>query len=62
MDTKFIQCPYCGQFLEIAIDRSIRLQEYIEDCQICCRPMVLTVTIDPDNRNETIVQARSESE
>ena len=58
METQHIHCPYCGQRLEISIDRTVRRQEYIEDCQICCRPIVLTVTLDFDS--EAVVEARSE--
>lgn len=46
IESVFIQCPYCWQQLEILVDPSIRDQEYIEDCQVCCRPIVLHVTID----------------
>ncbi len=42
---EFIQCPYCGEQLDVAIDWSVTRQEYIEDCQICCKPMVLTVSV-----------------
>jgi hypothetical protein len=32
-------CPYCGEVNEIALDPgSGSEQEYIEDCQVCCRP------------------------
>ena len=37
MDTQVILCPYCGEELEVAVDWSIPLQEYIEDCQVCKR-------------------------
>lgn len=43
--TELIQCPYCGQQLEIAIDWSVMQQEYVEDCQVCCKPMILTVSV-----------------
>ena len=45
MDTQAIRCPYCGESVEIFIDRSVRKQEYIEDCQVCCRPITLTITL-----------------
>ena len=45
MSTQTVRCPYCGERLEIFIDRSVRRQEYIEDCQVCCRPVTLTVTV-----------------
>ena len=34
------------------MDPSIRRQGYIEDCQVCCRPMTLQVTIDEAARAE----------
>ena len=40
-------CVYCFQVNETAIDSSAGIsQEYIEDCQVCCRPNLLKVTID----------------
>ena len=34
-----ISCPYCGETIEIVIDVSAGSQSYVEDCQVCCRPM-----------------------
>jgi hypothetical protein len=34
-----VLCPYCGRWVDIALDPgSGPVQEYIEDCQVCCRP------------------------
>jgi hypothetical protein len=34
-----VHCPYCGELVEIAIDPGGgAAQEYVEDCQVCCRP------------------------
>ena len=41
-----IQCPYCGEIIEILVDTSAGDQEYIEDCQVCCRPIEFSVTLD----------------
>lgn len=41
-----IACPYCGEGIEIAVDGSIDRQRYIEDCQVCCRPIALDVAVD----------------
>lgn len=41
-----IQCPYCGETVGILIDRSVPQQHYIEDCQVCCRPINFRVTVD----------------
>ena len=45
-DVFTVQCPYCGEVSELVIDLSIRSQTYIEDCQVCCRPMKLNVLVD----------------
>ena len=45
-ENESITCPYCGEIIEIIIDCSIPEQEYIEDCEVCCRPINLTVYID----------------
>ena len=41
-----IDCPYCGEQLEILIDGSAGNQDYVEDCQVCCSPMDISVEID----------------
>jgi hypothetical protein len=41
-----IYCPYCGESLEILIDHSAGNQEYIEDCQVCCSPIEISIQID----------------
>lgn len=54
------RCPNCGEPVELLIDSSVSSQEYIEDCQVCCRPMVVSVNID---ESEIIVlELRSEEE
>lgn len=42
-----IYCPYCGERLLIFIDPSVDQQHYIEDCQVCCKPIELDVVLDP---------------
>jgi len=41
-----LSCPYCGESIEIQIDCSEQEQDYIEDCQVCCRPINLHINID----------------
>ncbi len=39
-------CAACGEVVETTVDPSQgSRQEYVEDCQVCCRPNVLRVTI-----------------
>ncbi|MDZ7784267.1 MAG: CPXCG motif-containing cysteine-rich protein [Halioglobus sp.] len=39
-------CPYCGETIEIVLDCSVDSQQYIEDCQVCCRPFEVVAEID----------------
>ena len=40
-------CAYCGEISTTFIDLSAgSYQQYIEDCQVCCRPNVLYLTVD----------------
>ena len=38
-----IYCPYCGEPQTLLADDSAGDSEYTEDCQICCRPMIVTL-------------------
>lgn len=41
------QCAYCGEWVDTTVDPGGGAsQSYVEDCAVCCRPNVLTVTID----------------
>ena len=35
----FFQCPYCWQNISMLIEPSSEITKYIEDCEICCRPI-----------------------
>lgn len=40
-----ISCPYCGETLTLGLDYSAARQTYVEDCHVCCRPMLVTVRV-----------------
>jgi len=41
-----LQCPYCWEEITLLVDGSIEMQEYIEDCEVCCRPIDFVVEVD----------------
>ncbi len=41
-----LYCPYCGEPITVLVDASEPAQEYIEDCEVCCRPMLLSTFIE----------------
>lgn len=55
-----VQCPYCWENLLLLVDGFIESQEYIEDCEICCRPIDFRIQVDEDD--QAVVQARSQDE
>jgi hypothetical protein len=41
------QCAYCGEWVETTVDAGGGSnQSYVEDCAVCCRPNVLSVSVD----------------
>lgn len=43
-DSAAVACPYCGETVEITLDPgSGEVQEYVEDCEVCCQPWQVTV-------------------
>jgi len=49
-----VGCPYCGERIEIIIDLSIEQQEYVEDCFVCCRPILMSVTATEEGASVTV--------
>jgi len=35
-------CPYCWQPITMLLDLSVSRQQYVEDCEICCRPILIS--------------------
>lgn len=59
--TASVRCPYCGAVNEIGLDPgSGSTQEYLEDCQVCCRPWRIRVSYEPDGSAEVSAEAEDE--
>ena len=56
-DSQSIQCPHCGECLEITLDVSEGNAEYITDCEVCCRPMTVTVQVEDGEIADVQVQS-----
>ncbi len=56
-----IACPYCGEWQTLLLDGSEPEQEYIEDCQICCRPITIKTQLDADGRLHVHVQTENDT-
>ncbi len=60
LQTTFLQCPYCWEEIEVVVDCSVPRQQYVEDCSVCCRPILIVVAA-ADGEIESI-EARTEDE
>lgn len=45
LETESYDCPYCGEPAEAVLDLSGGDQEYIEDCPVCCRPIIFDLQV-----------------
>ncbi len=46
-DEAWVACPYCGAQVQLLLDPGGGSpQEYVEDCEVCCRPWQIRVRWD----------------
>ena len=44
---KFFRCPFCHEKISMLLDVSVDgPQTYIEDCEVCCRPIQISYDAD----------------
>jgi hypothetical protein len=55
-----VQCPYCWETLDLSVDPSVEDQEYVEDCQVCCQPILVHVVLDENLTPSVTVRAENE--
>jgi len=53
----FFQCPYCWQEISMLLDKSVLSQTYIEDCEVCCNPIQITIAFE----NSELISFHTES-
>jgi hypothetical protein len=56
-----VDCPYCNETVEIAIDPGGgSAQEYVEDCEVCCQPWSVSVQYREDGSAQVSVEPLDE--
>jgi transcription elongation factor Elf1 len=45
-------CPYCGEPISMVLDLSVPAQAYVEDCEVCCRPIEVRYRADEGELSE----------
>lgn len=46
-DTATIQCPYCGEVVEVYLEADLG-GAMIQDCEVCCNPWQMHISHDED--------------
>jgi transcription elongation factor Elf1 len=41
-------CPHCGEEISVVLDLSVPRQSYVEDCEVCCRPIEIRYAVEDD--------------
>ena len=50
-----VQCPFCFEYILIRIDLTAgETQEFVYDCEVCCRPIDICATQREDGRVEVV--------
>ena len=57
---EFVSCPYCGESIEVLIDHEEAGHQYIEDCQVCCKPITFSIAFGPGG--QLLVSVHDENE
>lgn len=58
LDEHFFTCPYCWQTISMLLDLSVEEQGYVEDCEVCCRPIRVWYAVE----NEEVVAFEAQRE
>lgn len=53
-DAISIECPHCGENFSLALDASEGSAEFTVDCEVCCRPMMVSVRFNDDGELEGV--------
>ena len=47
--TEAYTCAFCGEANELFVELTAsKHQQFTEDCDVCCRPNLITIQVDPD--------------
>lgn len=53
-------CPYCGESISLLVDCTQIEQSYIEDCSVCCQPILVSLSAGADDTVDLWVRRENE--
>lgn len=57
--TAEVSCPHCGETITLFLDLSVESQDYVEDCSVCCQPMLVSASAADGELESLNVEASS---
>ena len=51
LESTTCSCPYCGELIEFLFEPLDACQQYYEDCQVCCQPILIKITANSEGEN-----------
>lgn len=55
-----LQCPWCGEPYGSMLDLTDASRSYIEDCQVCCRPLEVRLQVSERGELESVSTSRAD--
>lgn len=55
-----IDCPYCGEPIVVLLNPEDVGLDYIEDCQVCCRPIEFSLYEDATGALRPVVRSETD--
>lgn len=62
LESAIVTCPYCWESLELSLDLSAGDQIYIEDCTVCCQPMLVRLALNIEDPTDFTVTVEAEDD
>lgn len=60
LEERLCGCPYCGENISLLLDCTQTGQSYIEDCPVCCQPILVSLLSGDDDSIELYLSRENE--
>ena len=54
-----VHCPFCGETYGLAVERAAGSRSFIEDCTVCCRPLLLRLEVNEEGDGAVLRASRT---